>query len=399
MALPDATAAERDDEGYHRERSKSMGKRELLLIAGFVLAGVMVYYATVPAGEPGSSDFSISKLLAEVRREMRGNPASAELKTSTTTPLRSGTTELRLETGTPLTIVGEKRDDVVFDLNVWSNGPDEAEAKRFASETHLKIAESGSALIVGMEYPEPGQQRASLAIRVPKSLTIRIQPTRSKLDISDVESVELVESRGPVTLRRVTGKAIVSHRGGMLTLESLSSLKLNARGSSVVTIKDLKGDAVMQLQAGELRGTGIIGPLDVESNGTRIFLEDLGTTRKPIKLSTVGGSITLAGLATETRIDARDTRVDVTIEKPAPIAIYTEGDQPATITLPAGGVSVDALAMNSKLFLPDGLLEIKSTEHEQRASGAVDGGGPTITLRSSRGNITIKTKKPSDTAQ
>jgi hypothetical protein len=329
---------------------------------------------------------------------MRGNPASAELKTSTITPLRPGTTELRLETGTPLTIVGEKRDDVVFDLNVWSNGPDEAEAKRYAGATHLKIAESGSALIVGVEYPEPAQQRASLSIRVPKTLAIRVQPTRSKLDISDVESVELVESRGPVTLRRVSGKAIVSHRGGMLSLESLSNLKLNARGSSVVTVKDLSGEAVMQLQAGELRGSGLLGPVEIESNGTRIFLEDLSTTRKPIKLSTVGGSITLGGIVTDMRIDARDTRVDATIDKPAQVAIYTEGDEPATVTLPPTGFSLDALAMNSKLFLPDGLLEVKSTEHEQRASGAVGGGGPTITLRSSRGNITIKTKKPSDAA-
>ena len=246
--------------------------------------------------------------------------------------------------------------------------------------------------------PEPARQRASVTVRVPKTLSIRVQPTRSKLEISDVGSIELVESRGPVTLRRVTGRAIVSHRGGPLTLESLSSLKLNARGSSVVTIKDLTGDAVMQLQSGELRGTGVIGSIDVESNGTRIFLEDLGAARKPIKLSTVGGSITLAGLATDTRIDARDTRVEVAIEKPASIAIYTEGDEPATITLPPGGFSLDALAMNSKLFLPDGLLEVKSTEHEQRAAGAVGGGGPTITLRSSRGDITIKTKKPEDSA-
>jgi len=390
--LPDS-----DEEEYHRERSKSMGKRELLLIAGFVMAGVVVYYATAPAPEPGSSSFSLSKLLSEVRREMRGNPASTELKTSTTTPLRPGTTELRLETGTPLTIVGEERADVVFDLNVWSNGPDEAEAKRFASETHLKIAEAGSALIVGIDYPEPAQQRASLSVRVPKDLSIRIQPTRSKLDISDVASVELVESRGPVTLRRVSGKAIVSHRGGVLTLESLSNLKLNARAGSVVTIKDLTGDAVLQLQAGELRGTGIVGALEIEANGTRIFLEDLGATRKPIKLSTVGGSMTLGGLATDTRVDARDTRVDVTIDKPAPITIYTEGNEPATITLPPSGFSLDAIAMNSKLYLPEGLLEIKSTAYEQRASGAVGGGGPTITLRASRGDLTIKTKKPADT--
>jgi hypothetical protein len=44
--------------------------------------------------------------------------------------------------------------------------------------------------------------------------------------------------------------------------------------------------------------------------------------------------------------------------------------------------------------VPEGMLEVKTTDNEQRASGAIGGGGPTITLRSSRGNITIKTKAP-----
>jgi hypothetical protein len=375
-----------------------MGKRELLLIAAFVMTGVVVYYATAPAGDSGSSlSGSVSQFLDHVRREIRGNPASTELKTSTTRALRPGTTELRLETGTPLTIVGEDREDVTFDLEVWSSGPDEAEAKRFASETRLLMAESGNALIVGMDYPKPARQRASLSIRVPNTLAIRVQPTRSKLDISDVASAELVESRGPVSLRRVAQRAILTHRGGPLTLEAIANLKLNARGSSVISVKDLTGEAVMQLQAGEFRGADIAASLEIESNGTRIVVEDLSSTRKPIKLSTVGGSVTLGHVATDLRLDARDTRVDVRIDKPAPIAIYTEGDAPATITLPAGGFSLDALAMNSKLYLPEGLLEIKSGEKEERASGAVGGGGPTITLRSVRGDITVKTQPLMDT--
>jgi hypothetical protein len=373
-----------------------MGKRELLLIAGFVMVGVVVYYATAPAVAPGASGFSIGRLLNEVRREMRGNRASAEVKTSTTTPLKPGITELRLETGTPLTIVGEKRDDVVFDLNVWSNGYDEGEARKYAGDTHMKIVESGSALIVGMEYPDPAQQRASLSIRAPNTLAIRIQPTRSKLDISDVASAELVESRGPVTLRRVAGRTAVSHRGGgLLTLESLSGLKLNTRGSSVV-VKDIAGEAVMQMQGGELRGGAIVGPIEIESNGTRVSIEDLAAARKPVRVNAVGGSVSLSGVVTDLRVDARDTRVEVGIDKPAPIAIYTEGDEPTTVTLPPGGFTLDALAMSSKLFLPEGLLEIKSTSEEQRASGAIGGGGPTITLRSSRGDITIKVRKPDD---
>ena len=60
------------------------------------------------------------------------------------------------------------------------------------------------------------------------------------------------------------------------------------------------------------------------------------------------------------------------------------------VTLPAGGFQLDALAIDGRLTVPPGLPEVKTTENEQRASGAVGGGGPTVTLRSSRGNITIR---------
>jgi hypothetical protein len=170
-------------------------------------------------------------------------------------------------------------------------------------------------------------------------------------------------------------------------------LKLNTRGSTVV-LKDVKAEAVLQLQAGELRGQSLAGPIDIELNGTRLMLEDLTTTRRSVRINAIGGSVTLGGLRTDARIDGRDTRIDVTIDQPAPVAIYNEAEEAMEVTLPTAGFQVDALATDGRLTVPEGLLEVKTTDNEQRASGAIGGGGPTITLRSSRGNITIKTKAP-----
>ena len=90
----------------------------------------------------------------------------------------------------------------------------------------------------------------------------------------------------------------------------------------------------MQVQAGELRGQSLGGPIEVELNGTRLMLEDLTTTRRPIRINAIGGSVTLGGVRTETRIDGRDTRIDVTVDQPAPVAIYSEGEEPMEVTLP-----------------------------------------------------------------
>jgi hypothetical protein len=374
-----------------------MGKRELLLIAGFLMVGTMVYLATAPEPAPGERGFSFSRIMDEIRREVRGNHASAEVVTSTTIPLKPSVTELRFEPASAtLNVIGEDRTDLSCEMLVWSNGADENEARKYATETKLKLTDTGATLSLSIDYPEPGQQRATLTVRAPRNLPVRIQPSRGKLDIADLDNVELAEARGQVTLRRIAARLVVTHRGGPLTIESVAGLKLNSRGSNV-TLKDTRGQSTLQMQAGELRASALAGATEIESSNTRINIDDAGAARKPLRLTTVGGSATLAGVASELRVDARDTRLVVGVDKPAPIAIYTEGDDPLTVTLPRSGFELEALAIDGRLTVPEGLPPVKTNNNEQRASGRVGGGGPTITLRASRPELTIKLQDDSAT--
>jgi hypothetical protein len=370
-----------------------MGKRELLLIGGFVLVGCLVYWATAPAAAPGERGFSLSTILDRVHREVRGNQSSAELTTNTTLKPAPGLRDVRFEIASaPTTIIGEDRPDITCELAVRSTGYDEAEAKRLAGETKLKTSEAGTTLVLGIDYPEPGRQRASLTVRLPKTLAVRVQPSRAKVEISNVASAELVESRGQVTIRDVPGRVVVTHRGGELTLEDVGDIKLNSRGS-VVTLKDVKGETVAQLQAGELRGGSFGGSIEIESNGSRIVLEDLSESRKPIRVNAMGGVVTLGRVSSETRVDGRDTRIELEMEKAVPVAVYNEDEEPTRVTLPSAGVRIDALTTDGRLIVPDRLLTVKIDGNEQRTSGAIKGGGPTITLRTKRGSIEIRDQK------
>ena len=370
-----------------------MGKRELMLICGFVAIGALVYHSTAPAAAPGEQGFSVSRILDHVRREVRGHRASAELTSKTIVPIRSGTSEIRFETGNaPLVITGEDRKDVECELQVWSNGFDENEAKRYAGETAVKSTDAGVSLVLTISYPEPGTQRATLIVRMPKTLAVRVQPSRGKIEITNVASVELVEARGQATIRKIDGRLTATHRGGALTIDSVGDMKLNTRGSTI-ELKNIAGEAMMTLQAGELRGSSLTGPIEVESNGTRVELLDLTTTRKPLRINAVGGSVKLAGVTSDTRIDGRDTRIEVVVAKPAPLEIYNEADELTEVTLPHGGFQLDALTTDGHLTVQDNLLEVKSTDNEQRATGTIGAGGPTITLRSKRGDIRVKAQK------
>jgi hypothetical protein len=371
-----------------------MGKRELLLIGAFVLLGTIVYYATAPDGPSGETGAAINRVLDEVRRELRGNPGSAEVSTSTVAPVGDGVTELRIESGSaPLTIVGEDRADVAFDLVVRSNGDDDVEANRLAQETKVKVNEAGATMVAWVDYPKPGVQRATLALKVPKKLAVRIQPSRAKIEISDLDLADIVEARGQVTVRRVSRLA-ATHRGGKLELEDIGSLKLNTRGSAI-SLKRVKGEAILQIQAGELQAAGIVGPIEIDSNNSKITLEDLPAGRKPLRMNTVGGSVSLVGVASDVRIDGRDTTIDVKLEKPAPLSIYTEGSESIEVTLPDGGVKLDVLATDGRLIVPEDLAEVKMVGDDHRVTAVIAGGGPTITVRTVRGEITIKAKEVS----
>ena len=106
-------------------------------------------------------------------------------------------------------------------------------------------------------------------MRVPKRLTVRVQPNRGKLQIRGVAGVDLVEVRGDVNVGDVAGRVTAVHRGGPLTIESAEAIKLNMRGG-VVTLKNVSGNVSVLAQSGEVRGVGLRGPLEIDGNNTEI---------------------------------------------------------------------------------------------------------------------------------
>jgi hypothetical protein len=108
-----------------------------------------------------------------------------------------------------------------------------------------------------------------------------------------------------------------------------------------------------------------------------------------LRVNSTGGEIRIDGLRTEARLDGRNTDIDVSLAAPALVTIYSLGE--IRVTAPPGGYTLDAVATEGRLNLDDGDGEVKPSEGtDPRASGPVRGGGPTLTLRSTRGSITVR---------
>jgi hypothetical protein len=375
-----------------------MGKRELVLILVFVGLGFLVYQLTAPPPPPGSEGVSLSGIFRNMKRGIQGARESATVDAQETAAVPPNVKELRINITRPgdLTVAGEDRSDIAFEMHTTARGYDQAEAKAAASAPKLKVETVGDALVVSLDNSAEralprnrSMPQMSFALKVPRRLTLRAEPHNGRFIVSKLAGAEIMGSRGETRLTGFTGRVAVTHSGGTLEIDDLPALKLNARNSRA-TIKHVNGQVIIDSVGGEVAISDVLGPLEIEARNTDVRLEIgnvKGGPKGPLRINSTGGEIRLDGLRTEARIDGRNTAMDVTLAAPAPVTIYNLGE--IRVTAPPGGYSLDAVATEGRITLEDGELK-PSAGPDPRVTGAIRGGGPTLTLRATRGSITLR---------
>jgi hypothetical protein len=371
-----------------------MGKRELVLIAVFMVLGIGVYQLTAPPPPPGSEGISVSGIFRNMRRGIQGSRESATVDSQETAAIGAGVKELRINIARPgdLTIAGEDRADVAVEMHATARGFDQAEAKAAASAVKLKLEPIGDALVVSLDSTAARARprndflsQLAIVFKVPKRLTLRIEPRAGQLIASKLAGAEILGSRGETQIIGFTGRVALTHSGGTLEIDDLSSLKLNARNSRA-TVKHVNGPVTLESIGGEVSISDVVGPLEIEARNTDVRLESLKGLKGSLRVNSTGGEIRIDGLRTEARIDGRNSAMDVTLGAPAPVTIYNLGE--IRVTAPPGGYTLDAMTTEGRITVED---DVKPTEgNDPRAAGPVRGGGPALTLRATRGSITVR---------
>ena len=383
-----------------------MGKRELLLIVVFVVLGTVVYQVTASPADPARESWSFSGMIQKMRREIGSNNASAKTQTNINAPAPATLSELRvvMRSG-KVTVTGEDRDDLAFTMDVTSTGYDQAEAERLAKASTIKLDQAGALLIATVDFPVEGRQTAVLDIKVPKRLTLRLDEKSGALTANDLGGVIIGVARGETNIARIDGLVQITQRGSVITIDEVESVRLNTFSGAEARVSKVRGDATFILQGGELRAEEMTGVIEIESRNTDVRLEKLETNARIIRVNANNGEVVLEGLQTETRIDGRNADIRVTQSKAAALSIYNDGDEPIEVTAPADGFTIDAISAEGRLTADSTLVSagVKVSESgtaagstsprpESRASGAVRGGGPVITLRATNGDITLRSR-------
>jgi hypothetical protein len=365
-----------------------MGKRELLLIVAFVFVGAVVYQVAAPAG-PARDGFSFSRMLDHLRREVRSNSAEAEYSSETVIGLNKGVTELRVGAIAAIKIVGEARNDIGAELRVHSTGSDEEEARNLARRTTLQVNQTGSVMALTVDYPTEGRQRGDLTLRIPKRLTVRLRETRGSAELHDIGGLFLDDTRGEVIIGTINGELRGTFQGGRLRADAIDVVKLTTRRGEI-EIDQVTGDATLDLSGGSLRVKAIGGKLELTANRVEVEIDAVGGE---VRANASEGSLELSGLKRETRIDGRGTEISVGLATALPLTAITNEETLAVRLPDNAGVTIDATASRGEIRVPETLtnaLRVEKTDDEQRARGAVRGGGPELSLRVTRGDIIIR---------
>jgi putative adhesin len=374
-----------------------MGKRELVLIVIFVTLGIVVYQVTAPPPPPGSEGFSLSGVIQNIKRGVQGARETATVDSAQALPVDADVRQIRVNIprNGELTITGSDRADVSVKMTVSARGFDQAEAKGVADAAKLTLTREGDAVVVStnLMLPQTRGRRTgfvdeiTITVAIPQRLGVWIAPRPGRLVATNVARAEVMGARSDTRISGVRDQLTITHTGGGLDIDGIGALKLSARNSRG-TIRHVRGTASIDTVGGELTMSDIAGPLEIESRNSEIRVDTIKGLKPPLRVNSTGGRLRIEGLATEARIDGRNTEIDVTMLAAAPVTIYSTGED-LNVTAPPTPYTLDAVTTDGRISIDDGSIK-PSGEGDQRAAGAVRGGGPGLTLRVTHGGLNIR---------
>jgi hypothetical protein len=359
-----------------------MGKRELLIIAVFAVVGVALYGLVAPPAPANGPGFSLSRL-TEAWRNRNVPPARATVTTAGVLPATAALGELRLAGLVTVNVLGENRDDVVWTLTVETNGQDEAAVRRAAESTTLRHDDLGDVLALSVRSVGDIRQSSTLDLKVPARLVVRVESARNTR-IMGVAEVRLENLVGDTDVRRVAGLVSGAHRNGKLIVDDVGEVNLTLV-SSEATILDVRGGTSLSVRNGETRVERGRGAMTVEMNSQALtVVEPFGDVR----VSGVGGHVTLERPRAAVNVDARRTRVDLAIDRAFPATVFTTESEVSLTLAPGAPVALDIVSESGTIDAGAMSVPVDTVAQDQRLVHAF-GNAARVAIRTQRSAVVI----------
>lgn len=374
---------------YYKIGGKSMGRRELLIALTFVAGGIVAYQFTAPPAKTGQG-FSFARFFSAARRQVQSDRSQATYTQQGTLPVSPGLSEVRISHITHgVTIRGEARTDIAYELKVDSTGPDPETALSYAKRTTLTSDDLGTSLALGADYPAGGSQVAEVTLKVPSRLAARIDNSQSaRIHISGLAGVRLDGGSGETVLEQLTGPVTGQLRTASLSIVGAPSVDLTLQAVNA-TLDGITHTVTLTARSGRCTLLHVAGAIEIDATNTEVLVtEPTGT----IHIGATGGHLTVTDPTKQTDLEGRRTGIDVQMATAVPMTLLTT-DEPLRLTFHRAppAFALDALSSDGgTVRAEDPRLVPMAADHAMHLAHAFDEAAtPRVVLRNSRGEIVI----------
>ena len=277
-----------------------------------------------------------------------------------------------------INVVTGADDKVVIEAYRKIDFGDEAKEKEYFAAAPVAISQDGNVVTVRAHHTKPKELWSFGHSEMDGRYTIRI-PKRFETDLHT--------EGGDVTAGEITGNMTVKTSGGKLAFKHLEgTLTGNTSGGSI-DVEDCRGPIQIETSGGDIVIVDGTGTLDAKTSGGRIDVRNFSgdtevrTNGGNLSLQRITGKIIGKTSSGSIRASIRDAVIgDVRLETSAG---NIDISLPATAT-----VDIDASTSVGEIFsrLP---LETSDDDREH-LRGKLNGGGKSVELKTSAGNITIE---------
>ncbi len=256
-----------------------------------------------------------------------------------------------------------------IEISTWEkdeieiNGTKHASSKDVLEDVKVDVDSSPTKLAIRISKPEflRGNSGVRLSLRVPKKLELdRIRSTNGHIRVNGTDGpANLETTNGKIGAEKMAGKLVAHTTNGGISIEGHSgSVRAQTTNGSI------SGET-----AGGLEAETTNGSIDMK-------VDNAGKGGDPVRLETSNGKIHVV-MSAAADLRARTNNSSITVELPASAA-----------------ANLRARTSNSRVhsdFGPDPSWNEDEDRHDRRRSMdmKIGGGGPTIDLATSNGDIRI----------
>ena len=294
---------------------------------------------------------------------------------------------------------------VTFDKKIRAENQEDA--NKWNEQTKPQISVSGNQVTINANTRGAGDHgvTADLNISIPRKAPLTIASQRGDVNVMGRDgALEISNQRGEVNVDDVNGDLVLNmDRSSVRASQISGDVQISGR-SNDVTLSDVKGAARLSGEFMDSVKLSKIGK-SVKFNSSRTDMEfgklegdldlDSGDLRAsgltgPLRLTTRSKDVTLEGVSGDVRVQDENSPVEIQLKAPGNVQIDNRhGD--ITVGVPDKvGFKVDARTRGGEVQADFPGLKVNNDDQQGTATGTVGNGAIRLVLNSEHGTISIR---------